>query len=479
MCPRRSAIGRRPSDVGSSRSLVARAVSSRPPHGARSLPAPAGPTVTFNQDIAPILFEHCATCHRPARPDGEPGRHCTEPDPTDPLCIAGAPFSLLDYASARAHARARSPGDGRPRAMPPWLPEPAMASSSNERRLSDDQIALIQAVGQRRARQKATPRRARQPPPFPEWLAARHAGPRRQERRGLHAARRRAATCSATSCSGAAVADPLRARDRVPRRQPAGAPSCQRRASIRARVSRRLDRADPGPGFAAMPEDAGAERVRLVAGQGAGHRAGRHRVDARRRQRSGRPAAHGAERRPKRSSRRSGCSSPTRRRHGCRSSSSSNRRPSTSPPARPNYVVEDSYVLPADVDVVSVYPHAHYLAQEMRGTATLPDGTVKPLLLDQAWDVRWQDQYRYRAPLPLPEGHDAAHALHLRQLRRQPRTTAATRRRACAGARSRRTRWARSGWRSFRRRAGRGAADARLLRDARCRPTWPPPSCGA
>ena len=30
----------------------------------------------------------------------------------------------------------------------------------------------------------------------------------------------------------------------------------------------------------------------------------------------------------------------------------------------------------ADVDVVSVYPHAHYLAREMKGVATLPDGTT-------------------------------------------------------------------------------------------------------
>ena len=45
------------------------------------------------------------------------------------------------------------------------------------------------------------------------------------------------------------------------------------------------------------------------------------------------------------------------------------------PAGEANYVVEDSYVLPADVEAVSVYPHAHYLGKEMRGTATLPDGS--------------------------------------------------------------------------------------------------------
>jgi Flp pilus assembly protein TadD len=74
------------------------------------------------------------------------------------------------------------------------------------------------------------------------------------------------------------------------------------------------------------------------------------------------------------------------------------------PAGAANHVVEDSYVLPVDVSAVSVYPHAHYLAREMRGTATLPDGTVKPLLLIKQWDVRWQDQYRYREPVALPKG---------------------------------------------------------------------------
>jgi Flp pilus assembly protein TadD len=74
------------------------------------------------------------------------------------------------------------------------------------------------------------------------------------------------------------------------------------------------------------------------------------------------------------------------------------------PAGEPNYVIEDNYVLPVDVSVVSVYPHAHYLAKEMRGTATLPDGSVKPLIWIKQWDIRWQDQYRYKDPVTLPRG---------------------------------------------------------------------------
>jgi Tfp pilus assembly protein PilF len=69
-----------------------------------------------------------------------------------------------------------------------------------------------------------------------------------------------------------------------------------------------------------------------------------------------------------------------------------------------DFAVEDSYVLPVDVDAISVYPHAHYLGKEMRGTATFPDGSQHDLLSIRQWDIRWQDRYRYRSPMFLPRG---------------------------------------------------------------------------
>src|SRR5439155_1564548 len=72
------------------------------------------------------------------------------------------------------------------------------------------------------------------------------------------------------------------------------------------------------------------------------------------------------------------------------------------PAGERNYTVEDSYVLPADVDAISIYPHAHYLAKDMQAQATLPDGTRRWLLWIKAWDFRWQDQYRYASPVALP-----------------------------------------------------------------------------
>jgi cytochrome c-type biogenesis protein CcmH/NrfG len=74
------------------------------------------------------------------------------------------------------------------------------------------------------------------------------------------------------------------------------------------------------------------------------------------------------------------------------------------PPGESRYVIRDSYVLPADVQLLAVQPHAHYRATEIRGTATLPDGTSRLLMHIKDWDFRWQHVYREATPIPLPKG---------------------------------------------------------------------------
>jgi len=73
-----------------------------------------------------------------------------------------------------------------------------------------------------------------------------------------------------------------------------------------------------------------------------------------------------------------------------------------------DYAVENSYVLPVDVDVLRVSPHAHYIAKEMQGYAILPDGTKRWLLLIKDWDFNWQGDYRYAQPVFLPKGTKVA-----------------------------------------------------------------------
>jgi len=73
-------------------------------------------------------------------------------------------------------------------------------------------------------------------------------------------------------------------------------------------------------------------------------------------------------------------------------------------PGDPRYIVEDSFVLPVDVRVQAVQPHAHYRAREMMGVAQLPDGRVRPLIHIRDWDFRWQHVFRYETPFVLPKG---------------------------------------------------------------------------
>jgi Tfp pilus assembly protein PilF len=72
------------------------------------------------------------------------------------------------------------------------------------------------------------------------------------------------------------------------------------------------------------------------------------------------------------------------------------------PPGARSHVVQDTFDLPADVRVLAISPHAHYLAREITSIATLPGGRRVPLITIPAWNFRWQDDYRYAAPIVLP-----------------------------------------------------------------------------
>jgi tetratricopeptide (TPR) repeat protein len=74
------------------------------------------------------------------------------------------------------------------------------------------------------------------------------------------------------------------------------------------------------------------------------------------------------------------------------------------PAGAKEYVSRDRYVLPVDVEVHGVQPHAHHLAREVKGFATLPDGTRTWLIYIKDWDFDWQDFYAYAQPLVLPKG---------------------------------------------------------------------------
>ncbi len=74
------------------------------------------------------------------------------------------------------------------------------------------------------------------------------------------------------------------------------------------------------------------------------------------------------------------------------------------PPGMPEYALADSFVVPAPIELLSVWGHAHMVCSSMRATATLPDGTVRALLTIPHWDFNWQMRYDFREPILLPAG---------------------------------------------------------------------------
>jgi tetratricopeptide (TPR) repeat protein len=363
--------------------------------------------VTFNEDIAPILFDNCASCHRPIEDPPSPKAGSSD----DPLCVAGAPFSVLDYGSVRRYARAISSAVQR-RAMPPWLPEPGHGEFAGERRLGVDQIALI-AKWVDSGAPEGNPADAPKPPTFsggwqlgtpdlvltlPEaYVLQPQPFDSAQGRPGTRDVFRNFVVPVPITTTRYVRAVEFRA-DR---------PQALHHADVAidlGRVSRALDRAEPGPGFATMDGaevynvygwspgkvpvmepsdnawtlDPGADLILLL-----------HMI-AGAKSETVQPAIglFFSDTPPTRTP-----ISVKLEAHGI-----------AIPAGEPNYVVEDSYVLPVDVEAVSIYPHAHYLGKEMRGTATLPDGSRRDLLWIRQWDFRWQDRYRYRSPVFLPRG---------------------------------------------------------------------------
>ena len=68
------------------------------------------------------------------------------------------------------------------------------------------------------------------------------------------------------------------------------------------------------------------------------------------------------------------------------------------------YVVKATARTFANMRAYSVLAHAHYLAREFKAIATLPDGTTRPMLWIKDWDFNWQDRYVYKEPVDLPKG---------------------------------------------------------------------------
>jgi tetratricopeptide (TPR) repeat protein/mono/diheme cytochrome c family protein len=351
--------------------------------------------VTFSRDIAPLFFAHCATCHRPG---------------------TAAPFSLLTYHDARPWARAIKQATST-RSMPPWKPEPGYGGPFlGDRRLTDAQIDLIARWVDAGAL-AGSPADLPPPPPgldgwrlgapdlvieMPEPFLLRAAGDdvfRKfvipipiSETRFVEGLEFQPAVRGAGSSS---VPNPRVIHHANMRLDPTPA-------------SRTLDARDPEPGFDDVtPFDAqfpaghllgwtpGQDRPLVAEGMAWRLDAGTDLLLELHLMPSGQPEIVQS---------RIGLyftdEPPTKTPFTIRLG----KQDLDIPPGATDYRSRDRYVLPVDVEVHGIHPHAHYLAREVRARATLPDGTSRWLLYIEDWDASWQDYYFYAEPFLLPRG---------------------------------------------------------------------------
>jgi tetratricopeptide (TPR) repeat protein len=350
---------------------------------AAAAPAAAQPAPTFSRDVAPILLARCAPCHRPG---------------------GTAPFSLLTYADVRPRATliARLTRD---RVMPPWKVEPGYGEFVGESRLTDAEVGVIQqwtAGG-------AVEGSPADLPATPEWVE------------GWQLGQPDLVVTAPAYTLGPEGRDVFRIFvEQIPLDRGRfvtgfefrpGNPRVVHHANIRldrTENSARLDAADPEPGYSGLlartagyPEGyllswtPGQVPLPLPPGMSWPIETGTDLVIELHLQPTGRPETvepsvgfFFTDAPPARI--------PTIIRLG--------RQDIDIPAGEPRHDVTDSFVIPVDVEVQAIQPHAHYRAREIRGEARLPDGSTRPLIYIRNWDFTWQQVYRYVTPVSLPRG---------------------------------------------------------------------------
>lgn len=355
-----------------------------------SASSPKG-AVTFTRDIAPIVFQECAGCHRPGQ---------------------SAPFALLTYQEVRKHARLIAEVTQR-RYMPPWLPEPGYSEFSGDRRLSQEQIDLIQ----RWVSEGMVEGNPKDLPPQPTWSEGWLLG-----QPDLVVTMPQAYTLTAAGKDvyrNFVFSVPVSSRQYVKgvEFRPGNA-KVVHHAFINldeTPFSRRLAEKENPPGFDGMVLP---ETCRMPGGHFLGWQpgktpsmvpeglawvlnAGTDLVVQLHLHPSGKPEViqpsigfYFTEMPPTNQLVRLNLSQPF----------------IDIPAGATNYTIEQSYQLPVDVHVVGISPHTHYLGKVLQGFATLPDGATNWLLLIKDWDFNWQGDYRYATARFLPKGSQ----LHMR-----------------------------------------------------------------
>jgi tetratricopeptide (TPR) repeat protein len=341
--------------------------------------------LNFYKDIAPIVWHRCSPCHRPGQV---------------------APFSLMTYDDVRSRAAQIAAVTAR-RIMPPWKPEPGKGDFTDVRRLTDAELGMLQQWIAEGASEGDRAHPSQIPPLWNDgWqlgepdIVVKMPEPYAVPAEGGDVFR--------TFVLAIDIGRPrfVRAIEFRP-----GNARVVHHANLgvdRTRSSRQLDARDPEPGYVGgMVRDA-----RYPEGQMLGWTPGQAPHPS--------PAGMSWRLEPgsdlvvqlhlqptgKRETLQVSVgfyftdAAPTRAPLGLRLGSET----IDLPAGDADYLVTDRYVLPVDVELLAIQPHAHNLARRMEANATLPDGTVRPLIAIADWDFRWQDVYRYVAPIALPTG---------------------------------------------------------------------------
>ncbi len=342
---------------------------------------------TFNKDVAPIVWRQCSGCHRP----GEIG-----------------PFSLLTYDDVRTQGL-KIVSVTKSRIMPPWLPDSDLVAFANQRRLSESEVALIEQWFSEGAPEGSPADRQ----PAPEWADGWQLG---QPDLIVQAPEAYTIAPGESDVFRNLVMPIPIDRSRYVRGMEVrpGNNKVVHHATIgvdRTRGSRRLDAASPLPGFeGGMFSEGTTSPDNHALGWTPGMAPALEPADMAWRLDQGSDLVVQLHLLPSRVGR----TETVQPSVGFFFTDTPPSRPSIDfklgsktidiPAGQADYVAEDRYRLPVDVDVISIYPHAHYLGKEMKAFATLPDGQMKWLLSIPQWDFHWQDRYRYATPVFLPAG---------------------------------------------------------------------------
>jgi len=370
-------------------------------------PAPAQAAVNFSEHIAPIVFNRCATCHRP----GE-----------------AAPFSLLSYEDVRKRGKLIATVT-QSRYMPPWLGTSEMGSFRDDRRLTDAQIQVIQQWVQA-GMPEGDPSKMPKVPTFtPGWqlgkpdLVVTMAEPFEIPADGPDVFRNFAIPLTVSSDQW------VRA---VEFRSSAKASHHALFFLDQTGEARKADDADPRPGFAGMNFLGAGSAARGAIGQRQGR--GLAALLGGRLGLGGWAVGGSPSGLPEGLARPLPKGSDLILQMHFHPTGKVEREQATlgiyfaeKPPTRTltalqmppifgalagidiaagekGFTIQDSFVLPIDAEVVSAGGHAHYLAKQMRMTATLPSGEKKELFDIPDWKFNWQERYYFRTPVRLPKG---------------------------------------------------------------------------